>query len=477
MAAGTTEVLQEYLVKLGYTIDTVSQKRLTDGLSATGKRVMDVGKGVAGVVVAVEAATAAFAYSMRKAYFAADLAGTSMKKMEAASYASKQIGISSEAMASAIQSMAMNLRMNPGLKAYVESFGIKVTGRDISDVMLDMVAATKQFPEFTGAQIMGQFGMSAEQYHLLRENADKFKAAQEESLNIQREMNVDMDAATTATDEYTKALDKLGHQLSMSGKTASIGLFPMFTAITGWVSSGIEGLNDMMNATREAGRQAGRDAKRMEQDRLNQIYKSQGHAGRAASSPTQRGAGAVMQKLMDMGWRKEEAAGITANLHFESKFDPMAEGDYDPKSGQYQAYGIAQWHPERQADFKKWAGKDIRESTFDEQLAFLTYEMTKGKYARIGKALHGVSSGGEAGSLVSKGYEIPKDVEGQAALRSAMAAKLGGDNAGSTTISQTNNITVNGATKSDADAVSKAIVRETSRELADITRNMGRNQQ
>ena len=48
------------------------------------------------------------------------------------------------------------------------------------------------------------------------------------------------------------------------------------------------------------------------------------------------------------GWSPEQAAGIVGNLQTESGLKTNALGDNN------QAYGIAQWHPDRQANFKKW---------------------------------------------------------------------------------------------------------------------------
>nr|WP_241877958.1 phage tail tip lysozyme [Psychrobacter sp. PraFG1]UNK04363.1 phage tail tip lysozyme [Psychrobacter sp. PraFG1] len=79
--------------------------------------------------------------------------------------------------------------------------------------------------------------------------------------------------------------------------------------------------------------------------------------------------------FMGQGWTKQQAIGIVANLHKESGgFDPnVISGKRLGDSGQ--AYGIAQWHPPRQQDFKRVFGKDIRQSTFEEQLKFVQWEL------------------------------------------------------------------------------------------------------
>ncbi|UHH28292.1 phage tail tip lysozyme [Pseudomonas veronii] len=122
-----------------------------------------------------------------------------------------------------------------------------------------------------------------------------------------------------------------------------------------------------------------------------------------------------MQFFQDKGWTKEQAAGISANLGLESNFDPTAVGD----SGR--AYGIAQWHDSRQKEFAKWAGKPIKNSTLDEQLGFVHYELTKGGETAAGDALRATKTAAAAGDVVTKKYERPADMIGDAAKRAAVA--------------------------------------------------------
>ena len=68
-------------------------------------------------------------------------------------------------------------------------------------------------------------------------------------------------------------------------------------------------------------------------------------------------------------WTPEQAAGIVANLEAESGFKHTAIGDNG------KAFGIGQWHPDRQAKFKQKFGKDIRQSSYQEQLAFVNWEL------------------------------------------------------------------------------------------------------
>ena len=94
---------------------------------------------------------------------------------------------------------------------------------------------------------------------------------------------------------------------------------------------------------------------------------------------------AAMKFFQDRGYTKEQAAGIVGNLQAESgkTMKTNALGDNG------KAYGIAQWHPDRQKNFEKQFGHPIQESTFYEQLSFVDWELnhTEGKAgARIRQA-------------------------------------------------------------------------------------------
>jgi hypothetical protein len=127
-----------------------------------------------------------------------------------------------------------------------------------------------------------------------------------------------------------------------------------------------------------------------------------GDRRRAGAANDAQTAG-VVGRLQQMGWTEEQASGLAANFWKESLFDPKAVGDNG------HAYGIAQWHEDRQAEFKKRFGIDIRQSTLDQQLQFADYELRHGKEQKAGDALSAAASAQDAGGIVSRLYERPAD--------------------------------------------------------------------
>lgn len=128
----------------------------------------------------------------------------------------------------------------------------------------------------------------------------------------------------------------------------------------------------------------------------------------------------AMKYFMSQGWTKEQSAGLVANLWAESKMRERAVGDGG------QAVGIAQWHPDRQANFERQFGKKLKDSTFQEQLQFVNYELTQGAEAGAGDRLRRAQSAAQAGDIVSRYYERPANKEGEASSRAGLAEQIAG---------------------------------------------------
>jgi Phage tail lysozyme len=79
----------------------------------------------------------------------------------------------------------------------------------------------------------------------------------------------------------------------------------------------------------------------------------------------------IVAGLMQLGVTNPEAiAGFMGGIYGESRFNPSASNQL---GGGH--YGIAQWGKTRQADFERLFGKPIQQSTIDEQVRFMQYEL------------------------------------------------------------------------------------------------------
>lgn len=144
-----------------------------------------------------------------------------------------------------------------------------------------------------------------------------------------------------------------------------------------------------------------------------------------ADGPAPTGAGTHAQKIDQaigffegQGWSRAQAIGIVANLDAESNMDHNIS-----QIGGGPGYGLAQWEGPRQASFASWAGHDIRQSTFEEQLRFIQWELTHTESA-AGARLREADDPRSAAEIVTRYYERPADTDGEAARRGQRAVDM-----------------------------------------------------
>lgn len=119
--------------------------------------------------------------------------------------------------------------------------------------------------------------------------------------------------------------------------------------------------------------------------------------------------------LVGLGWSPAQAAGIMANVHRESKMDEGAVGDGG------QAYGVAQWHPDRRANIAAGMGRSVIGMNYADQIRAIDWELRHTERA-AGDALRQTTTAAEAGAVVSQQYERPANGVAEAKVRAAAAA-------------------------------------------------------
>ena len=464
--AGTSEVLQEYLVALGFKTDVISLRKFEDQLGATGKKVFGFGASVAGVVAGVEAATAAFAYSMRKNFFAADLAGSTVQRMQALTFAGKQFGISADAMEGSVTNLARAFRLNPGMRSYAESLThISTAGRDTTDVMLDLVRSTKGMDEFIGANIMQQFGMGADEYHQMREHLDELTAARQKALNIQKATGVDMEKQRRDIEAYAAAMDTLSMQFDSFTKKFMSWSLPATKAVTRWTGHVLEGLVFGMSNKEEQDAQIKAKADEIRAAKNIASTKQVNAIPQAIGAPSADSRSKFIKRASDVLGVPESA--IAAQLQLETG----ASGNS----------AIGQFNYGNIKAGKSWAGqttdKDVLEydragRAYHTSSAFRSYSSAASAaedYAsmikrRFPQAVGAHNATEFAQGLKNGGYATDPDYVNKV---TGVATRLGA--AGGSAVTQNNTTTIN-VTGSDAKSTAVAVAGQQTRVLGDATR-------
>ena len=140
-----------------------------------------------------------------------------------------------------------------------------------------------------------------------------------------------------------------------------------------------------------------------------------------------RAAKAAAEQFQKWGWSKAQTAGIIGNINSEdATWNPFAEGDYNKKLGRNTAYGIGQWHQDRQDIFAQQfhhTMKSVKDPTqaLREELEFYQWELTHSE-KKAGDSLKRQLNASDAAYTV--GAEFERNKAGGEARRGAGVSAL-----------------------------------------------------
>lgn len=493
------DTLREYLIALGFHVDENGWKGFNAKIQQSGKNVAALGAQTVATAAEIGVAVEKVAKHYEELYYVSQRTGQSAAFLKSNEFGMRQIGLSADQARSAVEGMAASMRLNPGITDLAKRWGV-TTPVDVVDKLKS--SGTQYFV----AQRMAEqlFGIDERTFQHMWNNMEKLKREQETSR--QRMLNAGLDPKKLSDDStaFMTQLRGLGEELSiLEDKTISVIIGPATTVVT-FMKDAVHEINRMNAALGGTigillglggawgiakvglglgarllgiGGGAAAGARSLGVGSMGMrllgpvgaFAWGMGLGGEAQGATMPGGAGmahpsdragsteSAIAFYMGKGWTREQAAGIVANLHSESRLNPSAVGDGG------QAYGIAQWHPDRQAKFARWAGKSIRDASLAEQMEFVHHELTQGDERMAGRALKNAGNARDAGSIVSRSYERPADVMGEAVKRGALADKISG---GDTNVTST--ITVTGV--SDPDKAARAVDENNKRVMANVVR-------
>ena len=146
---------------------------------------------------------------------------------------------------------------------------------------------------------------------------------------------------------------------------------------------------------------------------------------------TSQAAQTALRFFQDKNWSPAQAAGIVGNLQFESGLNPRA---FNGKGGGNGAIGIAQWRGSRQVDFEKKYGVPLSESSYEQQLDFVNYELREGTKKSAGDKLKATTNAADAATVVDKYYEVSEGTDLQKRINIANSLTGGGPAAPNTQV-------------------------------------------
>lgn len=239
--AGQT-ILQEYLFSLGFKIDTTQSSKFDKTVDGLDKKAISLGKSLLVIASAAQAMVAVFTSQMEKLYYASMRSESAVKNIQALEYGATRVGIEGGKITASLESMARAMRANPGLQGLLESLGVKVEGRDRSDVLLDLVTNLKKMPTYVGQQYASMFGIDPDTLFMLEEGLEEMKKAAKQRKEMAATAGVDSDKAAAAARDYANAVRELYEKLGLLKDLLAIQLLPGFLDFTRVLSGALDKL-------------------------------------------------------------------------------------------------------------------------------------------------------------------------------------------------------------------------------------------
>ena len=485
------DILREYLVKLGFQMDQASAKKFTDFMAGAEKAVLKFMSGVAAAAVAVTAGVSKFAAQMERMYWAARHGGSSMAGLKAFERTAENLGASVESARGAVIGLASSIRNNPVMEAFFRQFGIQTRDakgniRETTDLLRDMSRVFQDMDYLVANAYAKQLGITedllmamrdpafAQMYDTQKKIAESYDKSGDAARRFMAKLRL-LDDRVSAVGNVVgeKLIDVLGPHMDAAAAWFERNADEIAAAV-GWIadmvvkaSNIILPIIDKILEGWKAIIKLGQDAMAMVPTeildkgfaKLDKGFEWLGIKGAVhdmlglgEAKPTSKNLDPV-RFFEGLGWSRAQAAGIVANLQAESQMDPKAIGDNG------KAVGIAQWHPDRQAEFKRVFGKDLKDASVEEQMKFVHYELMHGAEKKAGALLKATQNADQAGQVVSRYYERPANADFEAAKRGAAAAQ----------IAQTTTIQVIGA--GDPVATANRVADAQTRVNQDMVRN------
>lgn len=485
--ASQQDVIKEFLVALGFKVDDAAYKRFADGISGATKGVNALGIATAVTESAAVAMIAKIADGMEKLYYASQRTGSAVAGIKAFGFAASQLGGSFDGALSSLENLGHFIRSYPGSGEFLKRLGVAPEHvKDSVAAMKDLEKTFQGMPFWLAQPYANVLGI--DEKTLLALQSGEYSRYMDDYNQKLKESGVDATAASARSHEFMIALRELGAESEVLGIAIEQHVIGPMTDILNLITALEKALlrvpsllgaavthpggmaSTVGSGLSSAGSALAPATHEKTGEYLGRIASSAGHGLATAGGMIARELGfnkptdpwsQTVQYFKDQGWSQAQAQGIAANLFRESSFNPSTVGDGG------QAYGLAQWHPDRQAAFKTFSGHDIHQSTKAEQLAFVQYELTQGGEQAVGRRLRAARTAYDAGVTVTD-YERPRNLVSERALRGDLAEA---GPAGAAVINQTNTYNINGA--ADPNAVAGAIANRQNDTNKQLIRNIG----
>jgi muramidase (phage lysozyme) len=236
-----TNVLKEFLVKVGFSVDRGGLRALAEGLKGATGAVEGLAKAAIGMAGAVTAAVTVTARQLDTLYYSAQRADSTAESLMAVGHAARSIGLTASGVRGQIEGFAASLRDMPPMRSWLAG----ITGvRGTPEQMFEGFAKYYARMQAAGRELMARMvlragGLDPEQIRQMAMNLPAFLRSREEMSAWFRALGFNANQATSASALFIRELNRSWGIFTSIWDKLTVALLPI-------LQRGLKSLNDLV---------------------------------------------------------------------------------------------------------------------------------------------------------------------------------------------------------------------------------------
>jgi muramidase (phage lysozyme) len=215
-----SDVIREFLVKLGFEVDEGGLRRFTMGLLGATRVAVELGGAVIGAATGVVAAVTKMSEAGEQLYFIAQRTHAAAANIQAFGFAVSQMGGTVEGARSSLEGLAEFLRSSPGAGSLLQSLGVN-PNQDPTKILEQLGQRFRQMPLYRAQMYAGMFGIDQKTMFALIAGVGQFSQVYQDML---QKAGVNSTAATAASHGFMVEIRNLGAAFSILGQKVNLSL-------------------------------------------------------------------------------------------------------------------------------------------------------------------------------------------------------------------------------------------------------------
>lgn len=210
--AGDVDTIKEFLVRLGFDVDSQGQKKFVDGILGATLKVAELGVAIKTASAAVVASVTVIASQMEALYFASQRTGAAVANIQALGFAAAQMGSTAEAAKGSLENLARFMRNSPGASGLIQSLGVQTQDangqlRDTTDILKDLGKQFANMPYYRANAYAQALGIDEKTLMALRQGLGQFGDDYKDML---AKAGLDSQQAAASSHEFMNEIRSLG---------------------------------------------------------------------------------------------------------------------------------------------------------------------------------------------------------------------------------------------------------------------------